>query len=609
MDILVESSVRSTLIVAAVALVLKAMRVASPSIRHAAWTGVTLMMLSLPALVAWGPDASVRLLPADVSDAWTIAPSPAGAAAAARTGTARTVTPPAPVEGDAGWNWRTYAAGAYFLGLAVLMLRLAAGTLQVHWLTRRAVLKKDMLTHASCPAPVTVGWIRPKVILPAEWSQWPQEQLDAILAHEGEHVRRRDPLVQWLALLNRAVFWFHPLAWWLERRVSALAEEASDAAVLARGHDPHDYSGYLLDIARSVTRAGGRVHVIGMSMPGTNLPHRIRQILEGVSAPQTSRLRVAGVAALCLVSTAAIAVGTPAQIEVVTPAFDVTSIRPNRSGDGSDIVELQPGGRVTAANVTAARLVRTVYGLFEDEQLIGGPSWLDEDRFAIEARTSATASIEQVRLMLRRLLADRFNLVGHIETRQLPLYELIMARSDGRLGPGLRRAGAECAPMKSLFRDVPGAPPPPPPPPPPPSRSAIPVSPPQRDEWRCPNLNAPGWLSGRQLTMPQVAQILTHWLQRQVVDRTSLEGVFDVDFTYAPESVAPGGGPPPAGSSGVVGGPIDGDAPGDGNVAVASSGGRSIFTALREDLGLTLRSTRGPVKVFVIDRLERPSEN
>lgn len=76
------------------------------------------------------------------------------------------------------------------------------------------------------------------VILPEHWRQWPQAQLDAVLTHEHEHARRRDPLVQWLALLNRALFWFHPVAWWLERHLSALAEEACDNVVLERGTSP-----------------------------------------------------------------------------------------------------------------------------------------------------------------------------------------------------------------------------------------------------------------------------------------------------------------------------------------------------------------------------------
>ena len=85
---------------------------------------------------------------------------------------------------------------------------------------------------------MTVGWLHPVIVLPPNWRDWPAGKLEAVLTHEHEHARRRDPLVQWLALLNRAVFWFHPLAWWLERRISALAEEACDAAVMRRGHDP-----------------------------------------------------------------------------------------------------------------------------------------------------------------------------------------------------------------------------------------------------------------------------------------------------------------------------------------------------------------------------------
>jgi beta-lactamase regulating signal transducer with metallopeptidase domain len=147
------------------------------------------------------------------------------------------------------------------------------------------------------------------VILPECWQRWPQAQLDAVLTHEGEHARRRDPLVQWLALLNRALFWFHPLAWWLEFRLCALAEEACDAAVLARGHDPFEYSEYLLEIARSVLRTGVRVKVLGMAMPGSFLPQRIRQILEGRPAKPISRLRMACMVVACGALSAIFTVG------------------------------------------------------------------------------------------------------------------------------------------------------------------------------------------------------------------------------------------------------------------------------------------------------------
>jgi hypothetical protein len=146
------------------------------------------------------------------------------------------------------------------------------------------------------------------VILPECWQEWSPAQLAAVMAHEREHARRRDPLVQWMALLNRAVFWFHPLAWYLEKHLSRLAEEACDAAVLAQGHDPYEYSRSLLDIAQSVVRSGARVHVWGMAMPGSGLTRRVRQILEGRPAPRLSRARMAFAAIGCAVlSTAFVA--------------------------------------------------------------------------------------------------------------------------------------------------------------------------------------------------------------------------------------------------------------------------------------------------------------
>src|SRR5260370_42206188 len=115
-------------------------------------------------------------------------------------------------------------------------------------LVRDAVLHDTLHTSPLCAAPVTVGFFHPVVIFPDHWRQWPQAQLEAVLTHEGEHARRRDSLVQWLALLNRALFWFHPVAWWLERHLSALAEEACDNVALERGHNPREYAEYLIDM-------------------------------------------------------------------------------------------------------------------------------------------------------------------------------------------------------------------------------------------------------------------------------------------------------------------------------------------------------------------------
>jgi hypothetical protein len=305
--LLLECAVRAGLIAAGTGLGLRALRVRTAAARHVAWTGVVLAMLLLPGWTAWGPKAKVRVLPAVATTMDWVAPeqvgeeTPATAATPMRSAAAST--------GIQFWDWTTVSEAVYGAGLIAFLLRLSIGTLCAHRLVRRAIRVDSVLTSGYFAAPVTVGWFRPAVILPEDWLHWPRGQLDAVMAHEREHARRRDPLVQGLALLNRAVFWFHPLAWWLERRLSRLAEESCDEAVLARGHDPRGYAAYLLELARAVERAGTRSSVLGMAMPGGFLPERIR-ILAADFEPRISGRRMTCMAAIIAVTAAALAACT-----------------------------------------------------------------------------------------------------------------------------------------------------------------------------------------------------------------------------------------------------------------------------------------------------------
>jgi beta-lactamase regulating signal transducer with metallopeptidase domain len=292
-----ECAIRAALFVAGTAIVLHAMRVKAAASRHSVWTGVMMLMLLLPMWTAWGPKASLRLLPplAQINANEAIAPAHA---------LSSTVGPSPLVS-----TWQAVLLGVYLLGLGLLLFRLAIGTARARRLVRDSVLDDTMRTSPLCAAPLTVGFFHPVVIFPENWRQWPQPQLDAVLTHESEHVLRRDSLIQWLALLNRALFWFHPAAWWLERNLSALAEQACDDVVLARGHNAREYAEYLIDIARSVTRSGARLNVAGMAMPGSLLPQRIRQIMEGGRAPRISRTRMACVAAACAITCTAFTAG------------------------------------------------------------------------------------------------------------------------------------------------------------------------------------------------------------------------------------------------------------------------------------------------------------
>ena len=293
-----EFAVRAMLLVAGTAIVLYTTRVKAAAAKHVVWTGVLVLMLVLPLWTTWGPKVSLRLLPPIASVTASGSMVPVSSVPTVRLSAARLFP-----------TGQAVLVSVYLLGLSLLLFRLAIGTVRARRFAREAVLHRGVRTSSLCAAPVTVGFFHPMVILPERWCHWQQAQLEAVLAHEGEHARRRDSFVQWLALLNRALFWFHPAAWWLERNLSALAEEACDNAVLARGHNPREYAECLLEMARSVASSGARLNIAGMTMTGGLLPQRIRRIMEG-HATHISRLHMACVAVLCAITCTAFAAGT-----------------------------------------------------------------------------------------------------------------------------------------------------------------------------------------------------------------------------------------------------------------------------------------------------------
>jgi TonB family protein len=188
--------------------------------------------------------------------------------------------------------WRAWAAGIYAAGALFFLARLAVGMLY----TRRVFGRTSPVEVAAaapveeCAAlrvPVTVGVFRPRVLLPAGWREWPAEKLHAVLAHETAHAARRDPGVAALAALNRAVFWFHPLAWWLERRLAELAEHVADDAARAESDSPAGYARVVLEMATHMDKQQGRLIWNGAAMAGPLVARRVRRVLE---APLTRRL-------------------------------------------------------------------------------------------------------------------------------------------------------------------------------------------------------------------------------------------------------------------------------------------------------------------------------
>jgi uncharacterized protein (TIGR03435 family) len=273
-----------------------------------------------------------------------------------------------------------------------------------------------------------------------------------------------------------------------------------------------------------------------------------------------------------------------------TPQFEVASIKPNNSGDGRIAIGLQPGGRFNATNVPLRFLIRNAYQL-QDSQIVGGPDWMNTDRYDIAAKAEDGAvsgpqpppgQPGPVQLMLRALLADRFKLVAHSEDRDMPIFALVLNRPDGKLGPQLTKSTVDCSAVGRGGRgDGRGAPPPPGPPQP-----GQPLT--------CGIRIAPGNMLVGGSPMSQIAQVLSQFAGRIVVDKTGLTDSYDMNLTWTPDSIPQR--PPGAPDALINGVPIDPNGP-------------SLFTAVVEQLGLKLDSQKAPIKVFVIEKAEKPVAN
>lgn len=264
-----------------------------------------------------------------------------------------------------------------------------------------------------------------------------------------------------------------------------------------------------------------------------------------------------------------------------TPTFDVATVKPNPSGDRSSSTRGQPGGRFDASNITLRLLIRDAYPL-QNFQIIGGPAWQNTDRFDIAAKAPEGAGDafraqgmepSQGQLMIRALLADRFKLVVHTETRELPIYALAVARADRRLGPQLQPVDIDCAAVSAAARANQPAP-----------------SLPGRGPLGCNMGTSPGMIRAGATRIQALASALSNAVQRVVIDRTGLSGQFNFELKWTANPGAQG-------------------APGASDAASLDSTASSIFAALEQQLGLKLESTRGPVDVLVIDNVEHPTEN
>jgi uncharacterized protein (TIGR03435 family) len=227
--------------------------------------------------------------------------------------------------------------------------------------------------------------------------------------------------------------------------------------------------------------------------------------------------------------------------------FDVASVRLSDPGEAFAAPEFLPGGRFRA-NIALRAIIERAYDI-EDYQLVGDPAWEKSERYSIEAKADSPATDEQLRLMVQTLLGSRFGLKAHRETRDLPVYALVV----GKNGPKLTAA---------------------------------------KDATQCGGHGCfgigKGSFSAKGATIPWTAKTLNRILDRPVLDRTQLSGNYDFILHFDPSTAS---------------------APMMAAVSTEDSSQGSIFTAIQEQIGLKLDPRKEPVEVLVIDHMERPSGN
>lgn len=287
------------------------------------------------------------------------------------------------------------------------------------------------------------------------------------------------------------------------------------------------------------------------------------------------------------------------------PQFEVAAVKPNKSGTNFIRFGMLPGGRFTAENVPLRQLLQFAFQV-QPFQVEGVPGWGTSERFDITAKAegdippTGPGQTGPIQWMMRSLLRDRFGLVYHNETKETAIMHLVLARPDGRLGPKLEKSATDCAALFAARRG--GGPGGPGGPGAGPGRPGGPGGPGRGPDGPPPDFNqpvqcglrlGPGNLSGGDMPMGQLVQFLSQNLGRIVLDKTGLEGNYNFNVTYTPDQIPalpPGGGP--AGAPAPP--PIDPNGP-------------PLTTALQEQLGLKLEAARGPVTMFVIDKVSQPT--
>ncbi|HKE29119.1 MAG TPA: M56 family metallopeptidase [Bryobacteraceae bacterium] len=501
-------------------------------------------------------------------------------------------------------------AGVWLCGVLCVALIRLRGWQRIRLLTRVSVLTEiaapvEIRTSPGLMEPGVVGWIRPLLLLPQGIAErLAPAEMKAILAHELCHLRRRDNLLASIHMIVEAIFWFHPLVWWIGARLIEERECACDEDVVSRGNAPDLYAEAIVKVCKWSTESP-LACVAGVT--GGNLKRRIEQIMNahhipGLSFAKKAALTIAGAAVLMapvligIANATAILAQSPSEApewQVAAGghmAFDVVSVKLVRPGSpatspnfpldtGPAFTNMRSGesphGRFLAT-FPAFSFISFAYKLSvtpdqRQAMLAHLPRWIETDRFEIDAKGAGNATKDQMRLMMQSLLAERFHLAAHYEMREMPVYALTLVK-PGTWGPKLIRHadGPPCDPSAPADR---------------PRADVFPAA----CDVQALDVRDGRMVAGsRNATLAVLASALSRTAGRPVIDRTGITDRIDYRMEWTPEPDGPG---PP------------------GENIQPDPLALSWMDAMREQLGLKLESTKGLIRALVIDHIERPSEN
>jgi uncharacterized protein (TIGR03435 family) len=417
-----------------------------------------------------------------------------------------------------------------------------------------------LLLSSEISSPVATGFLHPAVILPENLpAQLTEAEMDCVVLHEAAHLARFDDWGNLIARLLDIAMAAHPVAWWVRRQIDREREMACDDWVVAQTGSADSYAETLARMVELRPNPAHSLLATGIFTRRSHLRERIEMLLRrgrGFS-PVAARLPLsAAIVALAVL----IAGGVLAPRWIVFAQkmeFQVASIKRNVNNGPMESVPHRSGDLIRMHNIQPYSMIFYAYHLRGAYQMVGYKRLPDDwNWYDLDARIGGDATDDQIRLMMQSLLEDRFKLKVTRETRELPEYELVVAKDKAKLTPSSDQPMTLTIEGRT-FTTGPGT------------------------------CGRTAWRDGIHLIchsagMATLVAEVSGELRAPVSDHTGLTGTYDLNVRYVPDDRR-----------------LDADA----------EFGPSLNQALQEELGLKLEKGAGPVEVIVIDHMEKPSEN